>query len=94
MRLPSFAPKALFVEILIEGTTPDTPVTQVNANNWIKALSVPFTTAIDADPSTFTAEKVYGIKETTFIVERATMKIVAKAANPELALDALSALPP
>jgi hypothetical protein len=34
-----------------------------------------------------------GIKETTYIVERATRKIVAKEATPEDALNTLGTLP-
>ena len=93
-KLAENASKTMFLEILIEGTTPTAPPTITNANNWIKALNVPFSTAIDATPSTFTTKKTYGVKETTYIVERTTMKIVAKAKTPEEGLTALSALPP
>jgi hypothetical protein len=93
-KLADNAAKAMFVEILIEGITPTDGVTLANANAWIKALSVPFTTLYDQDPATFTAEKIYGPKETTYIVERATLKIVAKATTPETALTTLATLPP
>ncbi|MGZ3417467.1 MAG: hypothetical protein ACXVEF_43550 [Polyangiales bacterium] len=92
--LPDNSAKTMFVEILIEGITPTDAVTSSNVNAWIKGLSVPFTTLFDADPASFTTEKVFGVKETTYIVERTTMKIVAKATTPEAALTTLATLPP
>jgi hypothetical protein len=92
-KLAANADKAMFVEIVVEGTTPTVPPTVANLNAWVNSLRVPFTSAIDADPSTFTAKKTYGIKETTYIVDRATMKIVGKAATPEDGLTVLDGLP-
>jgi hypothetical protein len=92
-KLAANGAKAQFIEILIEGVTPTTPTTPENLDSWINALSVPFTSAIDADPTTFTTKKTYGIKETTYIVERSTMKIVAKEASAAAALTTLDTLP-
>ena len=92
-KLAANAAKAQFVEIVIEGATPTTPTTTSDLDSWVSALSVPFTSAIDADPSTFTTKKTYGIKETTYIVERSTMKIVAKETSAAAALTTLDSLP-
>ena len=87
------AAKALFMEIVIEGTTPSTAPTIPNLNTWINGLKVPFTSALDADPASFSIKKTYGIKETTFIVDRTTMKILAKGKTPEEGLTLLDGLP-
>ena len=92
-KLAANAAKAQFVEIVVEGATPTTPATAADLDSWVTALSVPFTSAIDADPATFTTKKTYGIKETTYIVERSTMKIVAKEATAAAALTTLDSLP-
>ena len=92
-KLAANSAKAQFVEIVVEGTTPTVATTVPNLNNWVNSLKVPFTSAIDADPATFATKKKYGIKETTYIVERTTMKILAKATTPENALPMLDALP-
>jgi len=92
--LPSNTDKAMFVDLMTEGSTPTSGMNQTELRSWISALKVPFTTAYDVDPSTsFTIRKTYGIKETTYIVDRATMTIVAKTATPEDGLNALAALP-
>ena len=92
--LPGNADKAMFVDLMTEGPTPTSGMTQTELRSWIGALKVPFTAAYDVDPSTsFTIRKTYGIKETTYIVERTTMKIVAKTATPEDGMNALAGLP-
>ena len=90
--LPSNADKALFVCLVGEGTTPSSPTTDAQLRAWISSLHVPFTTARDVDTS-FTIRSTYGIKETTYIVDRTTMKILAKAKTPEAGLTALAGLP-
>ncbi len=91
--LPSHADKAMFVDLLTEGTTPTSLATDVQVRAWVNSLKVPFTTARDPDGSDFAIRTIYGVKETTYIVDRATMIIVAKAKTPEDALTALDALP-
>jgi len=86
--------KAFFIDILIEGSTPTTATTESNLTSWITALKVPFSTARDVDPSAYTSKTLYGIRETTYIVERDTRKIVAKTTSIENGLTKLDALPP
>ena len=83
----------MFVEIIEEGATPTSPTTLSNLRAWVTALKVPFTSGIDTDPASFTAKTTYGIKETTYIVDRTTRKILAKAKTPEDGLTQLGTLP-
>ena len=84
----------MFVQLLEEGATPSDIVTKSNLNSWISAIGVPFTTAMDADGAApFTLKTTLGIKETTYIVDRATMKILAKTSGASAGLDKLDALP-
>jgi len=91
--LPKNSAKAMFVDLLTEGSTPTSATTDVELRSWVNALKVPFTTARDPDGAGFSIRTTYGIKETTYIVDRATMTIVAKAKTPEAALTALEGLP-
>ena len=92
--LPGNTDKAMFVELMTEGSTPTSGMNQVELRSWVSTYKVPFTIAYDADPSTsFAIRKTYGIKETTYIVDRTTMTIVAKTATPEDGLTALAGLP-
>lgn len=90
---PALAAKAMFVDVVIEGATPTTPTTTANLDAWIAGMKNPFSTLIDADPSTFAAKATLGIKETTYVVERATGKILIKTASPVDGLTQLGALP-
>jgi hypothetical protein len=92
--LPTHTDKALFVDLMIEGLGPSSGVTSSELRAWVDALRIPFSAAFDVDPSSsFTIRSMYGVKETTYIVERTTMKIVAKASTPQDGLTALAALP-
>ena len=71
----------MFVDMLVEGATPSTPMTEANLDSWINGLKVPFTTAMDADPSSYEVKTTLGNKETAYVIERASMKIVAKSSS-------------
>lgn len=92
-KLPSDGSKAMFVELIVEGSTPTTPITEPQLRAWVNGLKVPYTTAIDVDPSTFAIKKSYGIKETAYVIERDTRKILAKTKTIEDGLTALEAQP-
>ena len=87
---PKYASKATFVDILIEGVDPSTPTTNPQLDAWIKAEKVPFTTMQDPDGS-FGIKKALGAKDTTYLVELASMKILYKGAY-DTALTKLKAL--
>ena len=74
--------KAMFVNVLIEGTTPDNPVTKTQVGSWVSALKLPFSVLRDPDGADFNAKKTLGVKMTSYVVERATMKIVLKGKPP------------
>jgi hypothetical protein len=76
--------KAMFVNVLLEGTTPDNPTTKAQVSGWANGLKLPFTVVRDPDGADFNAKKTLGVKMTTYIVERATMKIVAKGKPPSI----------
>ena len=86
----------MFVQLIEEGKTPSDGVTKQNLDAWIISVKVPYTTLMGAasagDP--FALKTALGAKETIYIVERATRKILAKqVANMTGALDKLAALP-
>jgi hypothetical protein len=89
---PTHAAKVQFIELLIQGATPTKPATKANLDNWVATLQVPFTSVIDIEPR-LALESVYGEKETTYVVERATRKIVLKTPTPLVALGKLASLP-
>lgn len=92
-KLGADSSKAMFVDLMVEGETPTTPATGTDLDAWIKALAVPFTTAYDADAASFAIKSTLGIKETAYVIDRTTRKILVKAATAQDALNALDALP-
>ncbi len=93
----SLVGKAMFVDIVVEGKTPDDATTKLQVGSWATALKLPFTVMRDPDGANFFVKKTIGVKMSTFIVERATMKIVAKGKPPSITeremLPKLKALP-
>ena len=88
----SYAAKATFLQLMTEGLSPSAPASKNQLDAWVSSTGMPFSAAFDADPKSFTIRSTYGIKETTYIVERATGKIVAKAADALTGLTKLDAL--
>ncbi len=76
--------KAMFVNVVIEGRTPDDPATKGQVGLWASGLKLPFTVMRDPDGAQFNAKKTLGVKMNTYIVERTTMKIVAKGKPPSI----------
>jgi len=72
----------MFVNVLLEGVNPSTPVTKAQVGLWASSEKEAFTVVRDPDGANFNAKKLLGIKMTTYIVERETRKIVVKG-NPE-----------
>lgn len=89
--------KAMFINVLVEGTTPDDTTTKAQVGSWATGLKLPFTVVRDPDGADFNAKKTLGVKMNTYIVERDTMKIVAKGKPPSITeremLPKLKALP-
>jgi hypothetical protein len=71
------ADKAIFVELLAEGSPLHTsPTTKANLDNWITTFSVPFTTLRDPDGVGLRIVKDFAPRENTFVIELATMKVL------------------
>ena len=81
------------MQLLLEGDTPTTPTTRANVDAWVTSFKVPFTTGMDLVAGSRAIKKTLGIKETAYIVDRPTMKILVKTSTPEDAYAALSTLP-
>lgn len=85
--------KAAFVSLLVEGQTPSKPATAGDVKTWAEQLKIPFTVATDSDAMPFNIKKTLGKKETTFILDRATLTILVKSPNAQTALKELDKLP-
>jgi hypothetical protein len=90
---PSLAAKAMFVDVVIEGATPTTPTTKPNLDAWVAGMKNAFSTMMDVDASPFATKSTLGIKETSYVLERASGKILVKTSSPLDALTQLAALP-
>lgn len=91
-KLPDFGTKAIFVDVVVEGVTPTTSPTRDNLDTWINVSKIPFTTARDRDSAVGRARDVLGSKETTYIVDRATRRILV-VTDIFTAIDELQKLP-
>ncbi len=83
----------MFINVLVEGTTPTNPVTKSQVGIWANNEVLAFSCLRDPDGAGFNAKKVLGIKMTTYIVERATRKIVVKGSPETDVLPQLDTLP-
>lgn len=92
-KLPQYADKALFINLLAEGDAPSQPAKKSNLDSWIKLLNVPFTVAGDLLETPFAIRKALGQRETTYIVERASRSVLFKKPNVYEALAELDKLP-
>ncbi len=94
MGLAAVAEKSMFVQFLVEGINPSAVATKSNLDNWANTLKVPFSIARDPDGATpFRLRTTYGPKETTYINERATRKILYKNTNTATAFEKLKTMP-
>lgn len=84
----------MFVNVIAEGQNPSKVATKADIDNWIKTQTkVPFTCAGDATESPFGIKNLIGKKETSFVLDRATMKILVKTGSLQSALTELDKLP-
>ena len=79
-KYPTYASKALFVQLMIEDAdVPDGPATHDQLDSWINARKVPYPMFIDAEGSPpFTLKKKLGSRETGYTIELSTMKILLR----------------
>ncbi len=92
-KLAQYGKKATFVNLLVEGDTPSKPATKSNLQTWASQLKVPFTIGCDLGDTPFALKKELGPRETAYIIERATMKVIYKGPNVASALKQLDGLP-
>ncbi|MCK6533830.1 MAG: hypothetical protein L6Q84_12745 [Polyangiaceae bacterium] len=89
---PTYADKAIFVDLLAEGADPTEPATPVELEAWIVDREIPFTTAVDLPGAGQRILKDFSPIESTFLVELGSMTIVEHARAPTTLYPALDAL--
>ena len=78
-KYPKLASKAIFVDLLVEGETPDDVATRANLDSFVKGLSIPYTVLRDPDGVKFRIREKVGKNKTALLVDLATMKVLAKS---------------
>ncbi len=69
----------MIVELLESNNIGSSPVTMTQLKAWVDTYKIPVTTVMDPPPDTgLTSYKVLGQRETTYIVDLRTMKIVKR----------------
>ncbi len=89
---PGLAAKAMFVQLLSEGATIDVPASQTQLDAWVSTIGVQFTAVRDVAGAGQALKKTFGNRMTTFIVERATGKILVKKSEEISALASLTSM--
>jgi hypothetical protein len=92
LEYPSYAHKAIFVDLLAEGSSPPEPVTEQELDAWIESPGISFTTAIDLPGVGPRILKDFSPKENTYLVELESLTIVAHEQAPSKLYPALDAL--
>ena len=93
-KYPKYADKATFISLVAEGANPSKVATKADVDSWIKSINkIPFSCGGDVPESPFGIKNGIGKKETTFILDRASMKILVKAGSFQAALIELDKLP-
>lgn len=92
-KYPSYAAKAVFVELMVEDAdVPDGPATHDQLDAWITSRKIAFPMTIDKPETPFLAKKTLGPRETAYVVELSTMKVLLRTPDFTLALDKLDTL--
>ncbi|MSQ84493.1 MAG: hypothetical protein EXR77_16705 [Myxococcales bacterium] len=92
-KLSQYSKKAAFINMLVEGDTPSKPASKSNLESWASQLKVPFTVGGDLPDAPFALRKHLGNKETSYVIERTTMKVLFKGPNIAAAIAELDKLP-
>jgi hypothetical protein len=83
----------MFVNLLMDGDGSGPDATKVELQSWISSLNVPFSAGRDPNSMPFAIRHTLGERETTYVVERATMKVLAVEASPPDGLKKIMTLP-
>ena len=86
----------LFVNVLVEGKTPNDAATKANLDSWIGRVPLPYTAILDSVDPQPSLESFFGVPRDQFvIVDLKTMKLVdILGADPNGAIAAVEALLP
>ncbi len=91
-KYPGYADKAIFVELLAEGGSHSVQAEPSHLDAWIGAQEIPFTTLIDPPGVGMRIVQQIAPRETTFVVELSSMKVVSRAYGTAKAYATLDAL--
>jgi hypothetical protein len=61
-----------------DASSPDGPATKAQLDAWIKSRNITFPMTIDKPDTPFLMKKTLGIRETSYVVELSTMKILKR----------------
>lgn len=78
-KYPSYADKAIFVELLAEGGSHSVQAEASHLDAWVGAQEIPFTSVIDPPGVGMRIVQEIAPRETTFVVELSTMKVLSRA---------------
>lgn len=92
LEYPSYADRAIFVDLLAEGSSPPEPVTEAELDAWIEGPGIAFTTVIDLPGAGQRILKDFSPKDNTYLVELSSLTIVEHAQAPSTLYPALDAL--
>jgi hypothetical protein len=70
--------KAVFVQLLTEGSTPEKPASKLQLDSFISSVQIPYSAFRDPDGSPFFIADNIGAKHTGFVLDRETRKILYK----------------
>ena len=85
--------KVVFFGILVEGQSPTKPATKGDVDSWISLLKIPYSVGCDLPDTPLALKKALGPRETAYLLERETMKILAKAPTLGALWPSVEALP-
>ncbi|MEZ4225565.1 MAG: hypothetical protein R3B13_31725 [Polyangiaceae bacterium] len=92
LKYPTYADRFTFVELLAEGSSHSVQAEAVHLGPWIQAAETSYTTLIDPPGVGMRIVEQLAPRETTFVVELSTMKVLQRIyglAGVYPALDAL-----
>ena len=83
LEYPSYAARAIFVDLLAEGSSLTEPVTESELDAWIEGPGISFTTAMDLPGVGQRILKDFSPTDQTYLVELESLTITQHAQAPE-----------
>jgi hypothetical protein len=81
LKYPSYAEKAVFVELLAEGSSHTVPAEPAHLDSWIGTAEMSFSAVIDPPGVGQRIVEQIGPRETALVVELESMKILLRTTN-------------